>query len=527
MRDSLSALRTADPLGDVDFQAADLKRAFDDIFDAIVDGAISADDGQFVAGTPAFHAETDNSKTRRSKHRVLALSAIAAAVALVAASLILGLGHGGPSPSSSLPVGSHVTAWHAARPLPVTLQPPASRAAASWELVSLVVNAGWQVNTSGPPPGQLTCPTVTTCFALAVRYASPKGGAQPESVSLYVSSDFGTTWSVLPMPAGFIPKSELSCPSEQVCAVGGTEGKEPTFAVTIDGGHQWGVVAVSGTDVLKALACRSAAVCVGVLQSAALRSPNDDTSIVRTADGGASWALTSVPVAGTVVSLACPSDQACVALGYSGVFRSTNVTGFVLTSKNGGQNWALGSLPPNFGFASFNSEVSCGDADNCMAIGITSIPNPERCEGTPPHVTPPPGFDSCSSSSTFVISAVAVTSNGGTTWESRSLPVDVPLPQLGSLSCASAMVCWVAGQEAVAQVIGNVHDAGSPVMVGTSNGGATWSKATFAIPPDAPNYLGQSYLNVGDISCPDTSGCLALGSAAQSAPSTPIYRYGG
>jgi hypothetical protein len=39
--------------------------------------------------------------------------------------------------------------------------------------------------------------------------------------------------------------------------------------------------------------------------------------------------------------------------------------------------------------------------------------------------------------------------------------------------------------------------------------------------------LGESYLSVGGISCPDTHGCLALGSAAQSAPTTPIYRLEG
>ena len=34
-----------------------------------------------------------------------------------------------------------------------------------------------------------------------------------------------------------------------------------------------------------------------------------------------------------------------------------------------------------------------------------------------------------------------------------------------------------------------------------------------------------SYLGIGDISCSTTSACLALGGGAQSAPSTPIYRY--
>jgi hypothetical protein len=65
----------------------------------------------------------------------------------------------------------------------------------------------------------------------------------------------------------------------------------------------------------------------------------------------------------------------------------------------------------------------------------------------------------------------------------------------------------------------------APVLLGTSDGGATWTKETFTIPSDAPNYLGQEYLGIGDLSCPGPSACLALGGGAQSAPSTPIYRF--
>ena len=280
---------------------------------------------------------------------------------------------------------------------------------------------------------------------------------------------------------------------------------------------------MSETDSLRSLACRSAAVCVGVLASPG--PPSTDSSIVRTDDGGASWTPTSVPITGTVLSLSCPNNQVCVAVGYPGTFRGTSATGFVLRSSNGGQSWTAGSLPQNFGFAPVLSAVSCADSSDCMAIGVTSTSNPERCQGTPPNVNPPPGYNSCSTAANALISAVVTSSDGGATWQSRSLPADIPIPQLYSLSCASATVCWASGQEAVPQVIGNVHDDGSPVMVGTTDGGMSWSKATFAIPADAPNYLGQAYLGIGDISCPTTSACLALGGGAQSAPSTPIYRY--
>jgi hypothetical protein len=73
--------------------------------------------------------------------------------------------------------------------------------------------------------------------------------------------------------------------------------------------------------------------------------------------------------------------------------------------------------------------------------------------------------------------------------------------------------------------IGDVYDGGSPVVIGTSDEGATWSTASFHIPANAPNYLGQAYVSVGSISCPTKSDCLAFGAGAQSAPSIPEYRY--
>jgi hypothetical protein len=93
------------------------------------------------------------------------------------------------------------------------------------------------------------------------------------------------------------------------------------------------------------------------------------------------------------------------------------------------------------------------------------------------------------------------------------------------LGCASPTVCWLAGQEAVPVVIGNVHDDGSSVIVGTTDGGLHWNKVTFTVPAGAPNYDGQSYLSIGSISCPTTEACVAMGSAAQGAKSTPVYSF--
>lgn len=522
MKNSFAALQSADPTRQLDLDALEATQIFDDLCIAIIsEDVVSGIEDLDPIPEPMSADESLAPRGRSKQARLVTITTVVAVLLLVAA-LTITLTRGQQHSHASLPSGAHVTPWHAARRLPVEFRVARSQTSTSWQMVSPVVNAGWQLNTSGPPPSGLTCPSPASCYALAVRYASPNAGAKPQSVSLYVSSDLGSTWSVLPMPKGFVPTSRLTCANDLTCAVGGTQLGHTAFAMTIDGGHQWGVVQTSGTDVFSDVVCRSSAVCVGVRVPPVFPRASKPSTVVRTTDGGSSWTAVSLPASGTILTLSCPTDTVCVALGHAGPFRE-NVSGFVLHSNNGGQTWESGSLPPNFGFEMGPLGLSCADADHCMTIGETSIPNPAQCQG--PHDVPPPGFGSCSSAATTLVSAIAVTSDGGATWTRRSLPTDVPFPQLVSISCASATVCWAAGQEAVPQVIGNVHDAGSPVVLGTSDGGLTWTKATFAVPETAPNYLGQSYLSIGQISCPSTTSCLALGVAAQSAPSTPVYRY--
>jgi hypothetical protein len=195
-----------------------------------------------------------------------------------------------------------------------------------------------------------------------------------------------------------------------------------------------------------------------------------------------------------------------------------------MITGDGGMHWQTGRIPADFSFGYPPLvDVSCATASECMAVGVTSIPNTQKCIG--PDHNPPPGSDSCSTSDTSLVSAIVTTTDVGLTWRLRPLPANIPNPQLTALSCASATLCWLAGQEAVPVVIGNVHDDGSSVIVGTADGGTSWNKVTFSIPSGAPNYEGQSYLSIGSISCPTAEACVALGSAAQGAKSTPVYSY--
>jgi hypothetical protein len=157
-----------------------------------------------------------------------------------------------------------------------------------------------------------------------------------------------------------------------------------------------------------------------------------------------------------------------------------------------------------------------------MALGWHNVPNIDECVGSPPQ--PPTNSEGCSSGALTQAAAVLTTSDGGATWQLRQLPSDVPLPQMYDVSCSGATSCWLSGEEAVPEHIGNSYDGRSAVLLGTSDGGTTWTKATFVVPQGAPNDVGgDAYLAVGQISCPGVDDCMALGVVDQGSKSTPFY----
>ncbi|MGH9295796.1 MAG: hypothetical protein ACRD0B_10735, partial [Acidimicrobiales bacterium] len=139
--------------------------------------------------------------TRR--HPGLAAASVVAVAILVAGGfLVFGRGGGGLK-------GPFTTRWHAAAPLPRSSAATSPVRTGTWKLVGTVVSGTWQQDPYGPPPGYLTCPSDNACYALSGHYASDSA-AQPLSESIYSSTDAGSTWSELPMPAGFVATSALS-----------------------------------------------------------------------------------------------------------------------------------------------------------------------------------------------------------------------------------------------------------------------------------------------------------------------------
>ncbi len=497
-------LQNADPVQSLDVEALSADPLFDELFASIVsESRISASEGIEDDHAPIHLGR----RPEQLRHRQRLALSVAAVVVVVTASFAAVIG-------TSSTGGPTTTAWRAARSLPSREHFTSPHGpSGSWQLVGDVVSAGWQQNTAGPPPSTLTCPTTTACYALADNYSSANGNAPLTSESLYVSNDFGTSWSVLPLPSGFLATTPLACSDALSCSAGALINGQSVFVATTDGGHQWTTNPLSGlsglSGLLAALDCSSATDCHGILGPsvpsgstaaevhAALLASGE--SFVTTVNGGQSWTSSALPVTGLVSDFACYDASNCIVMGddlTTPTTTSTAAQAFALSTSDGGATWTNGTLPANN--LRTRNAISCSSALDCAALS--------SLDATPVFLT---------------------TSDGGATWQSQAFPGDVPQPLMAGVACSSASDCWVAGSEAVTVTIGNTTDGDSAVILGTTDGGLSWSKVTFTVPPGAPNYEGQSYQGIGPISCPTENACIALGETARGAPETPVYTIAG
>jgi hypothetical protein len=643
----LQQLRGADPLSGVDADALVEHPLFDELRNEI----IASGNAGATFGSAEVLPGPFGSPARRP-HRGQQLLAVAAVLIALAGILYVVLGSGGANDTTTTP-------FEAGRAL--GSGPVATTSAArsgSWKLVSQLVATGWQQDIgSGPPPGQLTCPSVSACYALSARYASAFADSPPVSESLYVSTDFGLSWSVLPLPSGFRPSARLACPSDEDCAAPGVIKGQIVLIETTDGGHQWTVAPWKGrAGELVDLSCTSSTTCRAILEGPSrlllpktsastaklllpllnserscatwtrcttildqiARSDPDrgfggglglaaSESLVTTHDGGLSWTSQPLPGTESLNTLSCSSASNCLALGVEFNTASTadveklNVAALALNlvTENAFRvgNEMIGlpqyPLPPQFraAVAAIPSAISQYEATivdlhlpRRDASEVTAILRDSQAEkedlalnavGKLPvdqwnndgtlldtarqtlveqlslqpfarrttngggtwtqHPLPVSDLGNspltCSTASIcatvgspFTTPDVLVTTDGGRTWHVWKLAGDVPGPRLSGVACPTASTCWATGSDAIPKVVGNSHNGNSALIIGTTNGGRTWSPVSLAVPTNAPDYDGQSYLQVGPITCPGENACLALGVTAQGSPNAPVYR---
>jgi photosystem II stability/assembly factor-like uncharacterized protein len=492
----------------------------------------------------------------RPRHlRPVAVFGVVCVVAVVVGALVFSSGRTAPN-------GPTTTQRQAGRAISgEQLRGAAHVLTGTWTLVDDALSGTWrQSTTGGPPPGDLSCPGPSTCYAMSGRYASPKEGSPLLSESLYVSTDMGASWTQLPMPEGFAPTSPLACGGMTDCAAGGIENGQSVLVTTNDGGHTFASTPLpAAVGHLDTLSCPSPTFCAGLAApSGFLEIGKTDATFLSTSDGGKTFRNSPIVSGDSMQSLVCSSSSDCTAVGWSDALGSNDPTaGVAAKTTDGGQHWSAGTLPTGFGI-SYLTQLSCPDASHCSVTGLISIAvqNPPQCGSIPQRpepsesttttslITPSAavqriaqtesaaassanqkvtnGF-SCNPSGQLLIGDIASTTNGGLSWRPDPLPADVPQPQFSGLSCPADNQCWATGSEAVPVQIGNTFDAGSSMVLGTTDGGSTWSRVTFSVPAGAPNYDGQSYLSIGAIKCPSTGVCVALGVGAQSSPSVPTY----
>jgi hypothetical protein len=436
----------------------------------------------------------------------------------------------------------------------------------TWRLADDVLSGTWSQYTQGPPRGSLTCPTVSVCYVMSGHYNSPYAGAPLLGVSLYASSDGGQSWTAHPMPNGFAPTSQIACGSASDCAAGGTHNGQAVLAATNDGGETWALQPLpSGVGNLVALSCPSNTFCAGLAAHSNVSSEQPtDATFLFTTDGGQTFTDERLVRGDSMQSLSCSSDQDCTAIGWRDDLLGgpgNFAAGISARTTDGGATWSPGTIPDGLGVEQTNSALSCADARHCWMTGLIAIPfqNPPQCAresfpGLGATTTPTTSVQSPSvaalaqaeSAATakeiqkeagspqvgctapgwpLIIGAVASTTDGGLSWTPDSMPADVPQPVFDGLSCPTDSQCWVTGSDVVPRVVGTTYDGGQPILLGTTDGGATWSDVTFSVPEGAPDDYSQSYLSLGGISCPSAGSCVALGDAAQSAPSSPVYSF--
>jgi photosystem II stability/assembly factor-like uncharacterized protein len=312
----------------------------------------------------------------------------------------------------------------------------------------------------------------------------------------------------------------------------------------------------SGVGNLYSLDCTSNDRCSGLAATSVYVAGHSDATFLSSSDGGTSFTDSVIVPGDSMESLSCSSSLDCTAVGTSDALGSNDWSaGVVATTTDGGHTWTPGTIPSGFGINQY-SQLSCADALHCSVTGTIGIAlaNPPQCASIPQptngatSTTTPQssavqaiaqaestiastanqnengseGF-SCSSSGTTLIGDIASTVDGGHSWSPDQLPADTPQPMLNGLSCPTVSECWASGSDAVPEQIGNTHNGGSSMLLGTTDGGSSWSKVTFSVPNGAPNYDGQSYLSIGFITCPTSNVCVANGSTAQGSPTAPIY----
>ena len=371
----------------------------------------------------------------------------------------------------------------------------------------IAVAVGAVVVTSGPPARQAVgaAPSTSASAAPGISPATAPGGPSPYRVAGSVT----------------MKPSYLDCITESVCYAWFTRLASSGFAKpgerTSDGGVTWQELAgLPDGQVLNDMvqpSCPAAKMCVAVTQRDAL---------AITSDGGASWRLDPLPAAagsaGWIDQVSCATERECVVHIGGGL-----TGGAFLSTANGGLSWTAATRLPSGARGSLEL-LRCDPGGRCIGAvsagqGTAYVPgngpgvvvmrsadhgltwSVSDTDNVPPKSSSVPGFlMSCGDALHCLYaggSGVAITLDGGVTWQQPAPPAAWRGWTITSVSCPEGLDCSVALAPALASQL--------PVIQTTSDG-TTWTvKALPSLGDDPLQYVTL-------LSCPAAGGCAGLAS---------------
>lgn len=385
----------------------------------------------------------------------------------------------------------------------------------------------------------LSCPTATTCFLVrpnldiagefAVYKSDDSGGTVtllrhvtggstvPDSISCWsatscmvggagngtrvlVTSDGGTRWSSLALPAGARDGVGVQCPAPSSCVLAATSSSGYLAATTSNAGASWSTapiadVPASEPDSFGMLRCPTATACMVELPSA------PSFALYATADGARSWTSSPLPFGRPPLDwVQCPSSRHCAAVG----------PGYAMWSIDGGRTWYPSTRAPP---ASVSVDaLACATALTCVAGGEAWDPRTQEPVGALYRSTnggrswnrvtlAEASFNVTTVACPTAATCVAATSgpspgfvrstDGGLTWSDAVAPGSSGF-ETPSVSCGTATTC---------RSVGSRSGSGAGVVLSSSDAGATWTSAVF------PSGVG----GVDLLDCTSATVCVASG----------------
>jgi photosystem II stability/assembly factor-like uncharacterized protein len=258
---------------------------------------------------------------------------------------------------------------------------------------------------------------------------------------LFHTSDGGTSWTPSPYRDG---GEAMTCVNAQHCWSVGADGPDTGIVDATSDGVHWSTQYRADSSTLTSVSCADVEHCWTV----GFGITGEVGAAFATSDGGATWAALPLRKGMLLTSISCPTDSFCVA----------DEDGAPYFSTDGGTTWKKGVAPKSL---SDIDQVLCVSPAECLAAGDGEVAL-SRDQGQRWVVTDAAsgvnyplslscaGAEDCAvvgSSSANGTSAIAATTDGGTTWFSQPVPgaFDAPGSTLNSVSCATSTGCLAVG----------------------------------------------------------------------------------